>query len=45
MTLPIDDVEPALTVKVALVLMFNALPENVQLPEVVADPKVSPAMA
>ena len=42
MTLPIEAVEPALTVKVELALKLRPLPENVQLPLVVADPKANP---
>ena len=42
MTLPITAVEPALTVKVELALKFKPLPERVQSPKVVAEPKVNP---
>ena len=42
MTLPIAAVEPASTVKAELALKLMPLPSRVQLPKVVAEPKVSP---
>ena len=44
MTLPIEAMEPLSTVKVELALKFMPLPEKVQLPKVVAEPKVNPEM-
>jgi hypothetical protein len=44
MTLPIEAMEPLSTVKVELALKFMPLPEKVQSPKVVAEPKVNPEM-
>lgn len=44
MVLPIEAVEPALTVKVELALKLIPLPAKVQSPKVVAEPKLSPEM-
>jgi hypothetical protein len=43
MAFAIETAEPALTVKVEFALMFMPAPANTQLPDVVAEPKVSPA--
>ena len=42
MILPIEAVDPALTLKVEFAVKVMPLPEKVQLPEVVAEPKVRP---
>ena len=44
MVLPIEAVEPALTVKVELALKLIPLPAKVQSPKVVAEPKLNPEM-
>ena len=44
MTLPIEAVEPLLTVKLELALKLRPLPEKVQSPKLLAEPKVNPEM-